>query len=351
MFPELTTPVALVDVDVFGSNIARGVARAHELGVGLRPHAKTVKSPELMAQVVEAGVSGLTVSTLGELETLRHLTNDILYAVPFAFGKQARVLDALDAADVRLTVVVDSLDGVMAVPDDLRVEVAIEIDCDGRRSGVSPTAPALLTIAERVGPRLRGVMTHAGASYTEPPDAIATVEREAVVTAAQRLREAGYGIDLVSVGSSPTFAAVDHLHGVTEARPGVYLFGDESQVVLGASGPEDVALTVLATVIGQKEGAVIIDSGWSALSQDRGVPSLDGCGYGVVNGDPDLVVSAATQEHGIVTRRSGGETGLAVGRRIRIRPLHACATAEMHPWLATVRGDAVIGRVARPRGW
>lgn len=351
MFPQLITPVAIVDLDVFASNIDRGVARAAELGVALRPHAKTVKSPELMAQVVAGGVSGLAVSTLGELASLRHLTRDILYAVPFAFGKQARVLDALDGADLRLTVVLDSVEGVMAVPDDPRIDVAIEIDSDGLRGGVPPTSPELLTIAARVGSRLRGVMTHAGASYVEAPDVVASAERDAVVLAAGRLRDAGHVVDMVSVGSSPTFAAVDHLHGVSEARPGVYLFGDESQVALGASGAEDVAMTVLATVIGRKGGAVVIDAGWSALSQDRGVPRLQGCGYGVGEGDPDLVVSAATQEHGIVERRSGADPGLAVGDRIRIRPLHACATAEMHPSFATVRGTTLVGRVTRPRGW
>lgn len=351
MFPELTTPVAIVDLDVFASSIARGVARAAELGVGLRPHAKTVKSPELMAQVVDAGVSGLTVSTLGELESLRHLTDDILYAVPFAFGKQRRVLDALDGADVRLTVLVDSVEGVMVVPEDSRIEIAIEIDSDGHRGGVSPNASELITISERVGQRLRGVMTHAGASYVEAPDIVASAERDAVVLAADQLRKAGHRIEMVSVGSSPTFATVDHLEGVTEARPGVYLFSDESQVALGASRAQDVALTVLATVIGHKGGAVIIDAGWSALSQDRGVPRLGAFGYGVVAGDSDLVVSAATQEHGIVTRRSGEDSGLAVGERVRIRPLHACATAEMHPWLATVRNGELVGRVTRPRSW
>lgn len=351
MFPELTTPVALVDLDVFERNIAHGAARARELGVGLRPHAKTVKSPELMAQVVESGVAGLTVSTLGELETLRHLSGDLLYAVPFALGKQGRTLDAIGDVDLRLTLLVDSVEGVAAVPHDPRIDVAIEIDSDGKRSGVRADAPELMAIADRVGERLRGVMTHAGASYVEPPDLVASAERDAVVLAADRLRGAGHTVELVSVGSSPTFAAVDHLAGVTEARPGVYLFGDESQVAVGAGGPDDVALTVLATVIGHKRGAAIIDAGWSALSQDRGVPSLEGCGYGVVARDPDLVVSAATQEHGMVTRRSGGESGLELGQRIRIRPLHACATAEMHPWLVTVRDGEFAGRVSRPRSW
>lgn len=351
MFPELTTPVALVDLDVFEANIARGAARARELNVGLRPHAKTVKSPALVERVVEAGVSGLTVSTLGELESLGHLTGDILYAVPFAPGKDRRVVEAMGGGDLRLTVLVDSVEGVGAVPADPRIDVAIEIDSDGRRTGVRPESASLMAIAERVGMRLRGVATHAGAAYVESSGQVATAERDAVLLAANRLREAGYAIDMVSVGSSPTFAAVDHLRGVTEARPGVYLFGDESQVALGASDAGAVALTVLATVIGRKERAVVIDAGWSALSQDRGVPSLDGCGYGVVDGDPALVVSAATQEHGIVTSRSGGDPGLAVGDRVRIRPLHACATAEMHPWLVTVRGGAVLGRVARPRGW
>lgn len=351
MFRELPTPIALVDLDVFARNIERGRAQAERLGVALRPHAKTVKSPALMAQVVTAGVSGLTVSTLTELETLRELCVDIMYAVPTADRKQPRILEALANADIRLTLVVDSIEATRGVPSDSRIDVAIEVDCDGRRGGVEPDSDDLLAIGEVLGPRLRGVMTHAGAAYVVSPAGAAVAERDAVVGAASRLRKAGHDFGMVSVGSSPSFFAAERLDGVSEARPGVYLFGDESQVALGSARADEVALTVLATVIGRRGGTAIVDAGWSALSQDRGAPVVEGSGLGVVDGVGDLIVEGATQEHGMVVRRDGGDPGLAIGDRIRIRPLHACATAEMHQYLVTTRGDRVMATVERPRGW
>ena len=367
MLSDLATPVAVVDLDVFGRNVAFGAGRASELSVGLRPHAKTVKSPDLLAQVMEAGAVGLTVSTLGEIRTLASIATDLLYAVPVAPGRGSHVVDSLGPADVRLTVTVDSVAAVSAVPSDPRIDVAIEIDCDGHRGGVDPESPTVVEIAERIaaGHRLRGVMTHGGGSYLgsrQDVGRVAGVERDAVVFAASRLLDAGHRIEMVSVGSTPTFVTVDHLDGVTEARPGVYLFGDMSMVELGIFPPDRMALSVLATVIGLRAGGstALIDAGWSALSQDHGVPSLGGrTGIGAVTG-PDqngpvvrdgLVVSGSNQEHGFVTAPEGGPTGLAIGDRVRVWPNHACATAEMHSEFVTVRGPDIVGTVGRPRGW
>jgi D-serine deaminase-like pyridoxal phosphate-dependent protein len=274
---DLATPVALVDLDVFSRNVAFGATRATELSVALRPHAKTVKSPALLADVMGAGAVGLTVSTLGEIRTLTPIVTDLLYGVPVAPGKASHIVESLGSTDVRLTVIVDSVEAVSAIPSDPRVDVAIEIDCDGHRGGVSPESPTLVEIAERVaaGHRLRGIMTHGGGSYLGTPQEVGRVagaERDAVVVAASHLRRAGHRIEMVSVGSTPTFVAVDDLEGVTEARPGVYLFGDMSMVELGIFPPDRMALSVLATVIGLVAGGstALIDAGWSALSQDRG---------------------------------------------------------------------------------
>lgn len=352
VFGDLPTPVLVVDVDVFDANVVRMARRAERLGVGLRPHAKTVKSPQLMERVVAAGVIGLTVSTLGEVATLAHLVDDLLLAVPVAAGKAAHVLAALGDREVRLTLIVDDPAGLEGVPDDSRISVAIEIDSDGVRGGVRADDPALLELAERVAERsvLRGVMTHHGGSYSGTPTDVpsaAARERDAVVAAADRLRNAGHRIDMVSVGSTPTASVAADLAGVTEMRPGVYLFGDRSMVALGACDPGDVAATVISTVIGHtRAGAALIDAGWAALGRDAGVPAIGpdpGLGALVESG---TVVSSATQEHGVV-----GSGRLAVGDRVRIAPNHACATAEMHDELVLVRGGEVVGRVRRPRGW
>lgn len=365
MFGDLSTPALLVDVEVFLANVDRGAARAQTLGVDLRPHAKTVKSPELLQHVMDRGAVGLTASTLGEIRALKSIASDLMYAVPVAAGKEGALLDAVGDDDIRVTVVVDELANLAGIPDDARIDVAIEVDSDGHRGGIAPDAPGLLELAERVAARhvLRGVMTHAGGSYLVERDevpSVASAEREAVRTASRRLRTAGHAVEVVSVGSTPTMAAVDHLDGVTEARPGVFLFGDLSMVALGACTHADLALSTLATVIGStQQGEVsLIDAGWSALSQDPGVAALGGeTGIGVVVAagaelaDSHLVVSHANQEHGFVRARSGGPTRLRTGSRVRVLPNHACATAEMHQEMILVSGEAVVGRVDRPRGW
>jgi len=195
------------------------------------------------------------------------------------------------------------------------------------------------------------VITHHGGSYllgaSQLPEA-ASVERAAACGAADRLRAAGHTVEIVSVGSTPTASAASDLSGVTEMRPGVYLFGDRSMLALGVCRESDLAASVLTTVIGRtRDGAVLLDAGWSALGRDPGVPALGpGPGLGAVMGGGPVVASA-TQEHGVVP-----EPGwLAIGDRVRVVPNHACATAEMHTELVLVRGDAVVGRVERPRSW
>ncbi len=365
MLSKVPTPALLVDVDVYEANAVRMADRAATLGVALRPHAKTVKSPGLLRSVIGLGATGLTVSTLGELRSLLPLTTDFMYGVPVAEGKAGPVLEAIGSHDVRLTVVVGEMDNLAGVPRDSRIDVVIEIDSDGHRGGIPPEDPRLEELAEAIASRyrLRGVMTHAGGSYLVNPAQVASIavmERSAVAAAADRLRGAGHEIELVSVGSTPTVAAVDHLAGVTEARPGVYLFGDLSMVALGACTEADIALATLATVIGSSPDGRLsfIDAGWSALSQDKGVPALgEDAGLGVVapvDGDAmdaRLVVSAANQEHGFVTSPDGSPTGLAIGDRVRVFPNHACATAEMHHRMTLVADGEVVGTELRPRDW
>ncbi len=365
MISEVPTPALLVDVDVYEANAVRMADRAAALGVTLRPHAKTVKSPGLLRSVIGLGAKGLTVSTLGELKSLLPLTGDFMYGVPVAEGKAGRVLEAIGSHEVRLSVVVGDVGNLDGVPRDPRVDVVIEIDSDGHRGGIQPDDPRLEELAEAIASRhrLRGVMTHAGGSYLVKPAevaSIASMERASVVIAADRLRAAGHEIEMISVGSTPTVATVDHLGGVTEARPGVYLFGDLSLVALGACTEADLALSTLATVIGSSPDGRLsfIDAGWSALSQDKGAPILgEDAGLGVVapvSGkamDGRLVVSAANQEHGFVTSRDGSPTGLATGDRVRVFPNHACATAEMHHRLTLVSDGAVVGIELRPRDW
>ena len=189
---------------------------------------------------------------------------------------------------------VDSRDAARALRDfsqshGVALPALVEIDTDDHRAGVKPDAPELLAIGEILGPQLSGVMTHAGNSYTsrsaDEIRAWAKRERQGVVHAATRLRAAGHRAPVVSVGSTPTAFFGDSFEGVTEVRAGVYTFMDLVMAGLGVCAPGEIAMSVLATVIGHQaeKGWIITDAGWTALSRDRGTAAQTvDQGYGLV---------------------------------------------------------------------
>jgi D-serine deaminase-like pyridoxal phosphate-dependent protein len=343
---SLTTPSLLLDRDRMERNISRLARHLQSLNVPLRPHVKTAKSLPLVRRALVGQPGGVTVSTLREADAcLEGGITDILYAVGIAPQKLDDVI-ALRARGAKLTVILDSVAAARAVAERRAgIPVLIEVDSDGHRSGVQPSSAALLEIASVLGADLRGVMTHAGESYhcvtAEAKRAMAAQERDAVVLAATRLRNAGHPCAVVSVGSTPTALFADDLTGVTEVRAGVYMFMDLVMAGLGVCEVDDIAISVLVTVIGHQpeKGWVITDGGWMALSRDRGTSAqATDHGYGVVCDAagrvlPDLVMSGANQEHGIISRRDGAPwaaESLPVGTRLRILPNHACATAAQY---------------------
>jgi D-serine deaminase-like pyridoxal phosphate-dependent protein len=229
-------------------------------------------------------------------------------------------------------------------------------------------AAQLLAIAGELGDNLRGVLTHAGGSYgARGDDALrqcAQAERDGVVGAAEILRAGGHACPVVSLGSTPTAHYATDLSGVTEVRAGVFVFQDLVMAGVGVCGVEDIALSVLATVIGHQrdKGWVLVDAGWMAMSRDRGTSrqAVDQ-GYGVVcdlTGAvmPDLIMVDANQEHGIIAVRpgSGGTLpDLPIGAKLRILPNHACATGAQHGSYHIVRGqsDRVEAEWPRFGGW
>lgn len=347
-FDLIDTPALLLDEARMTRNIDRLAARAAALGVPLRPHIKTAKSEAVARRLLGGPMGAATVSTLAEAEALYAAGyRDILYAVGIAPQKLPRV-QALRAQGCNLTVLLDSLGQAEALrafrPP---VPALIEIDCDGHRGGLRPDDPLLVVLGRTLHAAgcLAGVMTHAGASYgVSGPQAHATFaeqERRAVVRAAEVLRAAGLPCPVVSVGSTPTAHAAQDLTGVTELRAGVYVFFDLVMAGIGVCRIDDIALSVLTTVIGhqQDKGWILVDAGWMALSRDRGTAAQEADqGYGLVCDAkgrvlPDLIVSSANQEHGIITCRpgSGAELpDLPVGTHLRILPNHACATAAQH---------------------
>ena len=373
---ELETPCLVLDREKLTRNITALHARLQGRDVNLRPHGKTAKSIEVVRLALDGQAGGITVSTLKEAEYyFAHGIVDMTYAVGLAPVKLDRIA-ALIRKGACLSVILDSMAQAHVLAErarahDLVIPALIEIDCDGHRSGVPPEDPLLSEIGRFLHAQdhtaLAGVLTHAGESYncrsTDAIRALADAEREAAVKSAEGLWRLGLPCPVVSVGSTPTANFARDLSGVTEVRAGVFMFYDLVMAGLGVCGIENIALSVLASVIGHQErkGWIITDAGWTALSRDRGTASqaIDQ-GYGRVgdiDGRPlgDLIVTGASQEHGIIADRSGRPAHggqLKVGDMVRILPNHACATGAMHDRYQVVDGgDDVVAVWPRISGW
>jgi len=373
---KMETPVLVLDPQKMDGNIERMRNQLARLGVAFRPHVKTSKSIDVTRRTLGAQTGPITVSTLKEAEYFAGFGfTDILYAVGITPNKLQHVFD-LRARGVALTVILDSIEMAEALAADATqrnasLDVMIEIDCDGHRSGVQPGSDDLLQIARRLADgklTLKGVITHAGNSYscksTAEIAAMSRQERDAAVACAQRLRQQGFRCPEVSVGSTPTAYFADDLAGVTEVRAGVFVFGDLVMSGLGVVRPQDIAVSVLTSVVGhQKEkGWTIVDAGWMAMSRDRGTSRqrVDQ-GYGLVctlEGEilEDIVMVDANQEHGVIAHRSGDPKktpDFPVGTLLRILPNHACATCAQHDRYQVVDRQGLQVNQVWPRlqGW
>jgi threo-3-hydroxy-D-aspartate ammonia-lyase len=371
---NIETPAAVVDVARMQRNIARMQDRMNALGVSFRPHVKTTKSVAVADRQRAAGANGITVSTLREAEEFFAAGyDDILYAVCIAPHRLSRAQGLRDRG-CRLKILVDSVEAAQAVVEAQShrdpFEVLIEIDTDGHRSGVGPEDERLIEIGRILhsgGATLCGVLTHAGNSYElDDPEALARLaeqERALSVRGAERLRAAGLRCPVVSVGSTPTALSARALNGVTEVRCGVYVFFDLFMTNVGVCAIDDIALSVLTTVVGHQseKGWIIVDAGWMAMSRDRGTArQRHDYGYGIacdLEGHPlkgDLVMIAANQEHGILAATNGRPVSLEnrfpIGTRLRILPNHACATgAQFSEYQAAT--DSGVEAWRRFNGW
>jgi D-serine deaminase-like pyridoxal phosphate-dependent protein len=375
---ELETPALVLDRAKLDRNLERMSAHIRGLGGVLRPHVKTAKSIDVVRRALRDTPGGITVSTLKEAEYFfAHGIRDIIYAVGIAPAKFAHVFSLMQNG-AQLKVITDSVDAVRQLAQaasraNVRVPVLIELDVDNHRSGVHPDSQLLLDLGKALtstsGVTLAGVLTHAGDSYScrgaEALIRFAERERAGAVGAAQRLRAAGYEVSIVSVGSTPTGTFTRDLSGVTEVRVGVYMFQDLVMAGIGVCGIDDIAVSVLVSVIGHQSerGWIITDGGWTSLSRDRGTAThgVDQ-GYGLVCDAAgrvlaeDIIVQSTNQEHGILARRDGGPIDpqrFPVGTLLRVLPNHACATASQHACYHVVAGTApdVLDRWERFAGW
>jgi D-serine deaminase-like pyridoxal phosphate-dependent protein len=371
----LATPAAILAVAKMRRNIERMQSHLDAVGVKFRPHVKTSKCAEVVRAQVSAGAAGLTVSTLKEAQQFfAQGHRDILYAVGVVPNKFEAAL-ALRRQGCDLKLITDNVDMARALGEfgraqGHRFELWIEVDTDGHRSGVPPESALLLDVGRAIvegGSMLGGVMTHAGSSYeldtSEALAALAEQVRAGCVRAAERLRAQGWPCPVVSVGSTPTALAAHALPGVTEVRAGVYVFFDLVMSNVGVCKPEDIALSVLTTVIGHQpdKGWAIVDAGWMAMSRDRGTQKQKhDYGYGqlcTAAGEllPGYLLAGANQEHGIVARSGHPEPDIVrrfpVGTLLRILPNHACATGAQFPHYEALGASGAIAAWPRLHGW
>ena len=338
--------------------------RARDLGVRLRPHVKTHKCVEAARIQTAGGFEGITVSTLAEARAFAAGGfRDITYAFPFPIDAWDEAVAIANRVD-RLVLLVDQLETIRVLDerarrDGVRVPVLLEFDCGDRRSGVDPTGDEGLALARRLaesdGLEFEGILTHAGHSYAAHDAAealaVAREERGAATAFAARLRGEGIETQTVSVGSTPTAVHADHLDGVTEIRPGNYLLFDAFQAAIGSCRPEDVALTVRASVVGRypARDEAIVNAGALALSKDAGATHVDPeCGFGRIAGT-DLRVASISQEHGIV--RGPGAGSLEVGAPVSILPNHACLAAAQYETFHVIEDGELVAEWRPARGW
>ncbi|MGP8159832.1 MAG: alanine racemase [Candidatus Dormibacteria bacterium] len=348
------TPVAAVDVAAMESNLAAMQARATDLGLRLRPHAKTHKSAHVARRQMEHGATGLTAATLTEAEVFAGAgAGDLLIAFPPVGELRLRRLAALAERVGPLAVSVDSVEAATGLPE--RVEVLWEVDSGHHRLGTPAgraTVTAVTELLAAIGEeRFRGLLTFPGHAYAVSDRTelagVAAAEHRAVMETAAELRAAGIAVRELSVGSTPTVPLTEA--GPTEMRPGSYVYGDAQQVALGAMTVEECALGVVATVVATPAAdRAVIDAGSKALAADSRLSLLRG--YGMVAGRDDLVLERMSEEHGMLVA-SGGRTRLRIGDRLLVIPAHCCTTVNLHPAVLMVQAGTAWWDPVAARGW
>jgi D-serine deaminase-like pyridoxal phosphate-dependent protein len=350
---DIITPVAVVDEEVVERNLARMAKLAADNNVKLRPHAKTHKSAYMAQRQLAHGAVGLTCATFTEAEVFADAgVDDLLIAHPPVGRPKLERLAALASRVKRLAVSLDEVAIARSLP--ATVEVLWEVDPGQHRIGTAPGEPTVKAVQELVraigAVRFRGLITHGGHVYAatnqNERQLAADQETDGILTTADMLRRAGIELRELSVGSTPT-AGLARRGGITEMRPGTYIYGDANQVALGSQRLEDCALVVAAMVVSTAQDHAVADAGSKALSADLRVAGLSG--YGLVLGRDDLTVARLSEEHTILTAPKG--TSLSVGDRLLIIPSHVCTTVNLHPSILATSTDGAHWLRVDAHGW
>ena len=345
---ELETPAAVVDLDRLERNLDRAADYASKHRLALRPHVKTHKTAWIAAEQLKRGAAGVTCATPREAEVMSGVANDILLAYPPVGKARAERIAGLPR-DTRVIVALDSLEALLEIERAAEaagrsIGVYVEIDMGMRRVGVA-NAQAALELATRVQ-RSRSLYYEGIAFYPghvrEPVDAQdAALDRlnATIAETLETLRAGGAEPTVVSGGSTPTLWHTHRLIGVTEMRPGTYVFNDRTTAEIGACEWDDCAFTVLATVVSTAvAGQAVIDAGTKALGREplRGADAAGG--FGSILGHPEVIVKGMSEEHGLLDlSRSGWKP--RVGERVRVIPNHVCIVVHLNDAMHGVRGD------------
>ena len=361
LLDALETPTVVVDLDRMERNLDTAAAYAATHGLALRPHVKTHKSPVVASAQLARGARGLTCATPFEAEVMASVSDDILVAYPPVGAPRARRLAALPAR-VRLTVALDSVQAVDEIAHAAQsagrtIGVYVELDLGMHRVGV-PGVDDALALAARVkaarGLEFAGLAFYPGhvREPVEEQDAKLRTLGAALERALSRFDDAGLPAKVVSGGSTPTLWRTHELPGVTEFRPGTYVYNDRTTAAIGACAWDDCALTVLATVVSTAvPGQAVIDAGTKSLGREP-VRGAEGEGFGQLLEHPEVVVARMSEEHGVLDL-DGSAWRPVVGERVRVVPNHVCIVVHLNDLVYGVRGGAVESSwpvAARGRG-
>ena len=352
------TPEVVVDLDRVRRNIARAAATAAEHGLDLRPHVKTHKLPQLAALQIEAGATGLQVAKLGEAEVFVAAGfTDVFIGYPLVgVRKIERLLELFARTAGKISVAADAVEVAAPIAEaaaraGLTVPVVVEVDTGMHRLGAAPglaTVELASRLAELEGIEVAGLFTHEGHVYTqahsmEEKRAMTRAACAAIVETADLLRASGIPVKTISVGSSGTFRFAVECGGITEVRPGTYIFNDLSQLAQGAATPDDLAAFVVATVVGRPEATrAVVDAGSKVLTSDRLLIADPSPTFGAIPGYPGGYVSRVSEEHGVIEFPAA--TDLRIGDRVAIVPNHICPVVNLADSVSVIADGGLMER-------
>jgi D-serine deaminase-like pyridoxal phosphate-dependent protein len=349
--PMLDTPAMLVDLDIAEANIARMAGFAARAGLSLRPHFKTHKSVAMSRRQLAAGATGLCVATVGEAAVLALAdVADITLAYPIVGARKlARLAEVLRSGHV--TLVADSAEvldayAALAVAAGRQVSVLVEVDTGMHRVGAAPDRVTALAgqIERSGGLRFRGILTHAGHAHDETGQlGIERVARQEAATMGDvraELERAGHEVAVVSAGSTLTARYLSADDGITEIRPGTYIYNDLRTLSCWACTPDEIAVTMLATVVSEDGERVTVNAGSKTLTST----TMPDYGNGHLTGRPASRFTRLSEEHGVMSVPE--RPALRVGDRVAILPIHACVWSDLQPEVYGVRRGEITERIA-----